>query len=153
GTWRDPAAGQLTFGAYALRWFAAQDLAPSTMQSYRYCLEVHLLPEFETWPLARILGPDVAVWEKKEKAAGYAVASVRMWRRVLHLVLADAVEEGLISANPAARRRSRGRQAGRSANRGPEKTVTTILGALLIAERLALLSGRDDEFVACILMA
>src|SRR5687768_8054044 len=25
GTWRDPAAGRVTFGAYVNRWFAAQD--------------------------------------------------------------------------------------------------------------------------------
>jgi integrase len=36
--------------------------------------------------------------------------------------------------------------------RGPEKTITDPLGALLIAERAAILSGRADEFVAVILM-
>ncbi|MFD3757481.1 LacI family DNA-binding transcriptional regulator [Streptomyces sp. NPDC058622] len=46
-----------------------------------------------------------------------------------------------------------GKRAGRSADRGPEKVVTDALGALLIAERAALLSGRDDEFVAVILKA
>jgi hypothetical protein len=34
----------------------------------------------------------------------------------------------------------------------PEKAVTTALGVLLLAERAALLSGRDDEFVAVVLM-
>src|SRR5215813_9679763 len=59
GTWRDPSAGELTFGAYASRWYAAQDLAASTMQNYRRHLEEHLLPEFEERALADILGPDV----------------------------------------------------------------------------------------------
>ena len=36
----------------------------------------------------------------------------------------------------------------RSTRRGPEKAVTDALGILLIAERAAMLSGRDDEFVA-----
>lgn len=62
------------------------------------------------------------------------------------------MDEGLISANPATKRRGRGKRAGRSRNRSPEKAVVSPLGALLIAERAALLSGRDDEFVAIILM-
>lgn len=152
GSWRDPAAGQITFAAYASRWYAAQDLAPSTMQNYRRHIEEHLLPTFADWPLARILRPDVDAWEKKEKAAGYALSSVKTWRSTLHLILADAEEEGLIGSNPATRRRGRGKRAGRSRTRGPEKTVTDALGVLLIAERAALLSGRDDEFVATVLM-
>jgi integrase len=76
---------------------------------------------------------------------------VKTWHGTLHLLLADAVEEGLRDSNPAAKRRGRGKRAGRSRNRGPEKAVTDALGMLLMAERAALLSGRDDEFVAVIL--
>jgi integrase len=151
GTWRDLTAGRITFGDYANRWYAAQDLALSTMQGYRHGLEEHLLPAFEAAALAEILPLDVAGWEKRERAAGYAESSVRLWRRLLHLVLADAVEEGLIVSNPAARRRGRGRRVGRS-HRGTEKVITSALGVLLLAERAALLSGRDDEFVAVTLL-
>jgi integrase len=70
----------------------------------------------------------------------------------LHLILADAVEDGLIPSNPAAKRRGRGKRVGRSQHRGAEKAITTAVGVLLIAERAALLSGRDDEFVAIVLM-
>src|SRR5882757_5220333 len=52
GAWRDPSAGQVMFGDYASRWYAAQDLAASTMQNYRRHLEEHLLPEFEDQALA-----------------------------------------------------------------------------------------------------
>ncbi|GAB2773435.1 hypothetical protein GCM10027091_05800 [Streptomyces daliensis] len=150
GDWRDPALGQETFGEYASRWYAAQDLAASTMQNYRRHIEEHLLPEFEDKALAGVLRTDVDAWEKKEKAA-YAVSSVKTWRSTLHLIFEDAIDEGLITSNPAARRRGRGKRAGRSRNRGPEKVITDALGILLTAERAALLSGRDDEFVACIL--
>ncbi|WP_346099766.1 LacI family DNA-binding transcriptional regulator [Streptomyces olivaceiscleroticus] len=149
GTWRDPAAGQTTFGDYASRWYAAQDLAASTMQNYRRHLEEHLLPEFEECSLASIQRTDVEAWEKREKAL-YAASSVKTWRGTLHLVLEDAVEEGLSSANPATKRRGRGKRAGRSRDRGPEKVITDPLGILLTAERASLLSGRDDEFVACV---
>ncbi|MEI5525397.1 LacI family DNA-binding transcriptional regulator [Streptomyces brasiliscabiei] len=150
GTWRDPSAGQETFGEYASRWYDAQDLAASTMQNYRRHIKEHLLPDFEDKALAGILRTDVDIWEKQEKAV-YAASSVKTWRSTLHLILADAVDEGLIAANPATKRRGRGKRAGRSRDRGPEKVITDPLGLLLIAERAALLSGRDDEFVAVIL--
>ncbi|WP_309110290.1 LacI family DNA-binding transcriptional regulator [Saccharothrix sp.] len=150
GKWRDPSAGGITFGQYVRRWYAAQDLAASTMQNYRRHIEEHLLPVFEETALRDILAADVNTWEKQEREVGYAESSIKTWRGTLHLILADAVEEGLIDTNPAARRRGRGKRSGRSKNRGPEKAVTTALGILLIAERAALLSGRDDEFVAIV---
>ncbi|WNZ09621.1 LacI family DNA-binding transcriptional regulator [Streptomyces sp. 11x1] len=150
GQWRDPGLGQETFGEYASRWYEAQDLAASTMQNYKRHIEEHLLPDFEDKALAGILRTDVAAWEKKEKAV-YAASSVKTWRSTLHLIFEDAIDEGLITSNPAARRRGRGKRAGRSRDRGPEKVVTDALGILLTAERAALLSGRDDEFVAVVL--
>lgn len=151
GRWRDRSSGRTTFGEYANRWYAQQDLAESTMQNYRRHLEEHLLPGFESTPLAEITRADVDAWEKREHRT-YAASSVKTWRSTLHLVFEDAVDEGLLETNPATKRRGRGRRAGRSRSRGPEKVVTDPLGVLLIAERMALLSGRDDEFVACVLM-
>ncbi|MFD3910720.1 LacI family DNA-binding transcriptional regulator [Streptomyces sp. NPDC058603] len=150
GDWRDPALGQETFGEYANRWYEAQDLAASTMQNYKRHIEEHLLPDFEDKALAGILRTDVDLWEKKEKAV-YAASSVKTWRSTLHLIFEDAIDEGLITSNPATRRRGRGKRAGRSRDRGPEKVVTDPFGILLTAERAALLSGRDDEFVAVVL--
>jgi integrase len=152
GSHRDPAAGRILFSEYANRWYAAQDLAPSTMQIYRHHIEEHLLPTFQDMAMADILKADVTAWEKAQRAAGYAESSISGRRKVLHLILADAVEEKLRESNPAARRRGRGKRVGRSQRRAPEKAVTTALGVLLIAERAALLSGRDDEFVAVVLM-
>ncbi|MGH3678941.1 MAG: hypothetical protein ACRDT2_01235 [Natronosporangium sp.] len=47
------------------------------MQNYRRHIEEHLLPTFEDWPLARIQRGDVNDWERKEKAAGYALPAYR----------------------------------------------------------------------------
>lgn len=147
GNWRDPSAGRITLSEYANRWYAGLDLAASTMQNYRRHLEEHILVEFGETALADILAADVDAWEKKERNAGYAASSVRTWRTTLHVLLEDAVEAGLISRNPAAKRRGKGKRAGRSQHRGPEKAVVGPLEALLVAERAALLSGRPDEFV------
>lgn len=149
GKWRDPALGRTTFGEYVNEWFAGQDLAASSMQGYRNAIEVHLLPEFEGAALADIRRGHVNEWEKRERKV-YAVNSVTTWRKILHLILADAVDEGLIETNPAAKRRGRGKRAGRSTARGPEKAIVGPLQGLLLAERAAILSGRDDEFVGCV---
>lgn len=153
GKWRDPSSGRISFAEYVNRWYAGQDLAPSTMQIYRRHIEGHLLLSFGNVAVADILPSDVAVWEKEQRSAGYAETSIRGRRKVLHLILADAVDEGLRDANPASRRRGRGRRTGQSWKRAPEKAIASPLGTLLIAERAALLSGRDDEFVAVMLMS
>ncbi|MGO1055632.1 LacI family DNA-binding transcriptional regulator [Crossiella sp. CA198] len=138
------------FGDFVSRWYADQDLAASTMQNYKRHIEEHLLPTFENEIIRSIGKPEVAAWEKAEKEAGYALSSIKTWRSTLHLILGDAFDEGLSDSNAATRRRGRGKRAGKSRSRGPEKAITTALGILLIAERAALLSGRDDEFVAVV---
>ncbi len=107
GDWRDPALGLETFGEYAGRWYAAQDLAASTMQNYKRHIEEHLLPDFEDKALVGILRTDVELWEKKERAV-YAASSVKTWRSTLHLIFEDAIDEGgdhRQSGRPAARAR------------------------------------------------
>ncbi|WP_037573564.1 LacI family DNA-binding transcriptional regulator [Phaeacidiphilus oryzae] len=151
GTWRDPAAGRITFGAFVDRWFGMQDLAVSTMENYKTHIESHLLPAFENQALGDIQPKDVAAWRKAKRDAGYAEGSIKTWRGTLHLIFEDAMDEGLIPSNPASVRRGRGKRAGRSRHRAPEKAVTDSLGILHIAERAALLSGRDDEFVLTVL--
>lgn len=150
GRWRETSVVRTTFSDYASRWYTEQDLAASTMQNYKRHLEEHLLPTFGGVVLSEITRTDVKAWEKRESTT-YARSSVKTWHSTLHLVLADAVDEGLLESNPATKRRGRGKRAGRSQNRGPEKVITDSLGILLIAERAALLSGREDEFVACVL--
>lgn len=145
-------AGRLTVGEYAARWYPAQDLAASTMQNYRNHLETHILPKFGDVQLRDLLRTDVDAWRKEAREAKYADTTFLGWLAVLRVMLSDAVEEGLIDRNPAERRRGRGKRAGRSRHRSPEKVITDPLGALLVAERAAILSGRDDEFVQMVLI-
>ncbi|MEV7953692.1 LacI family DNA-binding transcriptional regulator [Streptomyces sp. NPDC087532] len=150
GTHVDPTAIP-TFAEYVNKqWWPAQDLAASTMQNYPSHIQGHLLPYFGASLITSITRTDVEAWEKSQRTL-YAASSVTTYRSVLHLILQDAVEDvPAMLVNPAARRRGRGKRAGRSKNRGPEKVVTTPMGALLVAERAAILSGRDDEFIETI---
>ena len=147
GRWRDPSAGQITFAEWADEWYAGLDLAASTMANIKRHLEEHLLPVFGAEALGDIGAAAIGRWERAEKTQGYKASSVRTWRGTLHTCLEDAVGRH-IAANPATRKRGRGKRAGRKADgRGPEKVITSPLGALLLAERMAILSGRDDEMV------
>ncbi|MET9952357.1 LacI family DNA-binding transcriptional regulator [Streptomyces sp. NPDC006339] len=149
-----PAAGPVlapTFGEYVARWYARQELAASTMENYRNHIEAHLLPAFGHMRLPEITRAVVDAWELSEKQL-YEVSSVATYRRLLALILDDAIDEGeLEGRNPARPRRGRGRRAGRSKTRTAEKVITDALGALLVAERAAIMTGRDDEFVMVIL--
>ena len=147
GTYKDPAAGKELFGTWANAWFGRQDLAPRSMGNYRLTLETILLPEFEEDALKDIDADRVGEWDRKLRAAGYSDDSIRTYRGVLSVMLADAVEAKKIDVNPVSRPRNRGRRAGKAKHRAPEKPVVDALGALLLAERCAILSGRDDEFI------
>jgi hypothetical protein len=102
GRWHDPAAARITFGEYANRWYAAQDLALSTMQNYRRHIEEHLLPYFNDLEVGEINRHHVEQWERQERGRGYAAATLKTWRSTLHLILGDAVDDGLRETNPAA---------------------------------------------------
>jgi site-specific recombinase XerD len=143
--------GELRFEDYVEEWLDDQDLADSTVAAYESHIQCHLLPLFGPMPLRDITRRTVADWEKSLRAAGYSAESINSYHAVLHVILEDAVEANKIPANPARRKRNRGRRVGRKSRRAPRKVITDTRGALLIAERMALLSGRDDEFVAMIL--
>ncbi|KAB8162957.1 LacI family DNA-binding transcriptional regulator [Streptomyces sp. 3MP-14] len=155
GRWVAPEKSRVTLNEHiygrdgAGGWLTAQELAASSGQSYAHHIK-RAISEFGDTALGDLTRTAIDAWERSEAAAGSA-SSAATYRRVLHVALEDAVEAGLIAANPAKRRRNRGRRAGRSTARGPERRITDALGLLLAAERAALLAGRDDEFVETIL--
>lgn len=153
GKWSDPAAGRETFGQWVNLWYARQDLSPRTMGNYLLGIETILLPAFEHDALADITAARVAEWEQQLRAHGYKPESVRTYRGLLSVIMTDAVAAGKIDANPVSRPRGRGRRAGKARHRGAEKPVVDPLGALLLAERCAILSGRDDEFILTVTKA
>lgn len=103
-TWRDPAAGQQTFGAYVNVWYARQDLSSRTMGNHKLPIETILLPEFGTDPLRDITTVRVTAWERRLRTEEYSEESIRTYREVLHVIM-GGVAEGKIDANPATRPR------------------------------------------------
>lgn len=154
GLVHEPAATTATgllFHEYVEKWMKRQDLAENTIYNYQSCLECHLLPAFGRMPLAAIDEDAIAQWETNERKKGNMRSSIRKWRAILNTIMGDAVREELRSTNPATVQRGRGRRTSKRRSEKTAKVITTALGTLLVAERMALLSGRDDEFVAGVL--
>lgn len=118
------------------------------MQNYRRHIEEHLLPAFEDLAVADILASDVDAWTALNARPA---TPPRASRPGAELCMRDdgrpLLEEGLRDTNPASSAAD-GKRAGRSRDRRPEKAIADALQVPPVAERAALLSGRDDEFVA-----
>lgn len=137
---------EVTFARWAEDWYKGLSLAWSTMASRRRHLDDVLLPFFGEMLLGDISEATIGEWEMEERERRSAPASITTWRGTLHTCLEDAVPRH-ISQNPARRKGNRGKRAGKGKGRGPEKPYTNTLGVLLICERMAILTGDDQEFV------
>jgi integrase len=94
----DPRAGKRTFENYATDWLAHRPLADQTQELHQHQLDRHVLPTFGETALARITPSAVRRWNAALAARGGLVAA--KCYRLLRSILASAVEDGLIPANP-----------------------------------------------------
>jgi integrase len=153
-TYVDPRAGKITLTDWVNQWYPALDLEPTTLSNYRYQIEVHILPMFGNRAPASITAEEVSAWERQLAASGYSRRTARDARSTLTTVLGDAIPR-YIQANPAQRRRGKGRKGQRRIQRIEQagKAWATPIQALLVAERCAALSGYDTDFVMIITVA
>ncbi len=112
GTWREPSSE--TLASYAERWLAHRDparvgggartrLSPSTFEGYRLNLRRHVLPRLGDRTLSSLRTEDVDQLIAELEADGKAAGTVRNVIVPLRKLLSDAVRQGLLLANPAAR--------------------------------------------------
>jgi GNAT superfamily N-acetyltransferase len=150
GTWTDPGAGEITVSEWIDRWQAMQDVGPSTMANREYRIRRFILPHWGKRKLNSLTGEDITVWERKLHAVeGMSRSTAKDARALLHTILGDAAaaKPPLIPFNPAVRPRNRGRRTGRRLlDRSAQRAWATPLEVVIVAERAALLAGRDDEF-------
>lgn len=154
GTYTDPKAGQIGLTDWINRWYPTLDLELNTLSTYRYTIEVHILPAFGNRKLASVSSEEVAVWEKGILAQGYARKTAREARSLLATILSDAMQRYL-QQNPAAHRRGKGRKGQGRIERAERAAMAwaTPLQTLLLAERCSALSGSDTDFVMVVTMA
>jgi integrase len=160
GTWQDRSGSKMLLEDWIDTWKGLMDVGPKTEEKYKYLVESHILPEFEGRELGSLSFEEIEAWEKKitqqisARGTPFAPSVARGARSLLITILGDAVHAKKIDHNPAERRKGRrgrvkvkGRRA--SAHAGTQETakVLTPVQALCLAERCALMSGRDIDFV------
>jgi integrase len=94
----------------------ATTLASKTHKSYREMLDRHLLPAFGSLKLRALHRRHINEFLARKRAGGLSKNSVRLIRATLSVLLSDAVDDGILLANPAQEITRRGR-------RGPD-TIT-----------------------------
>ena len=133
-----------------------QDVGLSTVENREYLIRRFIRPSFGACELGSLTTEDITRWENSIPArTGVSRRVARDARAVLCTMLGDAAaaKPPLIPYNPAIRPRNRGRRTGRKLDRGPQRVWATPLQALLVAERAALLSGRDEDFTMVVTIA
>ena len=150
----DIRAGRITLTDWVNRWFPTLDLEPSTLNNYRYMIEVHILPAFGDRALVSLTTEEIALWELNLVTGGLS--------RAYGSGRADHAYDGpgrrhseIYQVNPAARRRGKGRKGQRRIARieKQRKAWATPLQALLVAERAAVLTGYEADFVMILTLA
>jgi GNAT superfamily N-acetyltransferase len=160
GTWQDRSGPRMLLEEWIDVWAELLDeVEPTTVAKYRYLVELHILPEFQGRQLGSLAFEEIEMWERSiptrisARGRPFARSTAAMARSSLITILGDAVHAGKLDRNPAERRkgrRGRVRARGRAPARAAQKqsaNVITPLEALCLAERCALLSGRDIDFV------
>ncbi len=101
GDYADPNLGRRLFETWAADWLAGTaHVRPKTMAHYESILRIHVLPTFAGQPVAAIAPSDVRRFLSERTAGGAAPGTVRSARKVLRLVMATALADGAIRANP-----------------------------------------------------
>jgi integrase len=159
GSWHDRSGPRILIEDWIDIWAGMLDeIEPTTRGKYRYLVEAHILPQFQGRQIGSLTFEEIEAWDKaiptRMSARGhpYAKSVASGARSLLITILGDAVHAGRLERNPAERRkgrRGRVQAKGRAPLRATQSTanVITPFQALCLAERCALLSGRDIDFV------
>lgn len=99
-------SAKLRLGEYLERWlrdYAEGGLAPTTLESYRATIRVHLAPGLGHIPLSRLAPQAIQGYLTRKLQAGLSTTTVRYHAAILHEALRHAVKWGLLAHNPADR--------------------------------------------------
>ena len=113
GTEYNPKAGNATFREVAQAWLASRhDLKQTTLAGYRYALapaqtcrqprrRLGIDATFGGYPINAITRQDITAWVQRLTDAGKRPTTIRQYVLVVRQVLAQAVADNQIAANPA----------------------------------------------------
>jgi integrase len=97
----DPYLSQRTFAEWAKEWIDGLHVKPKTRLGYESALNNHVLPAFGTRAIGTIVYRDCKRFVDDLLAKGYAPGTVGEARKILRLVLSEALKSDAIHRNPA----------------------------------------------------
>lgn len=97
----DPRLSRRPFAEWAEEWLGGLHLKPKTLLGYGSALRVHVLPVFGKRPVASITYRDCRAFVDELLRSGLAPGTVGEARKVLRLVLQEALRADAIRRNPA----------------------------------------------------
>ena len=160
GSWQERSGPKMLLEEWIDLWVEMLgDIEPTTRAKYKYFVEGHILPAFQGRQLGSLTFEEIEMWDRtiptKISARGrpYAPSIATSARSLLITILGDAVHAGKLDRNPAERRkgrRGRMRARGRTPSQATQQATANVITpfqALCLAERCALLSGHDIDFV------
>jgi integrase len=94
---------EITVRAYAERWLKLieHEKDENTVRNYKERLEGHVLPALGHLKVRELHRGHIKAFLAQKRGQGYAKNTVRLMRSPLSVMLSDAVDDGLILANPA----------------------------------------------------
>jgi integrase len=95
-------AGQITIGELGPEWLARQrgTMKPSSYSRYESAWRVHVAPRWERVAVSKVRFTDVQAWVTEMAVGGASRSTAEAALGVLNRILADAVRDRLMSANP-----------------------------------------------------
>ena len=100
GMWVDPDSGRVRFSDYAAQWLDQRQLRPRTRETYESQMK-HILVTFAEAQLSDIKPADVRAWHGKLVKSDLHPNTVSKVYRQLRTILTTAVDDELLSSNPA----------------------------------------------------
>ncbi|MEJ7582521.1 MAG: N-terminal phage integrase SAM-like domain-containing protein [Acidimicrobiales bacterium] len=101
GDFLDPRLAQRVFSEWATEWLAGLSVKPKTLVGYESSLRNHVLPAFARRPVGSITYRDCKQLIDDKTSSGLAPGTVGEARKVLRLVLREALRADAIRRNPA----------------------------------------------------
>ncbi|MFI0772952.1 tyrosine-type recombinase/integrase [Streptomyces sp. NPDC021218] len=133
----------VTVSEWAEIWWQTMDVGPNTEAFYRSLLTRHILTRWGTTPVDEITPADVQVWLNRLRDT-YAASTITSLRKLFAMLMADAVDNRLLTTNPVRpRKRGRGRIEPRH-----ERPWADEYQVLTIAHRILRLSSRNQCLLA-----
>lgn len=131
-----------TVSEWIEQWWPTLDIGDNTAAHYASLLKNHIRPRWGDAPITQPTPADIAVWTK-ELRQRYKPTTVTAIRKLLSMIMADAVDNDLRPTNPV-RPQNRGR--GRTEPR-TERIWATEHEVLAIARRILHLAGPNQALL------